>query len=117
MSAKSGWVLPMTAKSDQEHPVTPLGAADIDSLPAALNAHQAAALTGVGVDHVWQLAREGGWPTPVLKLGRTYRFPTRPLLEALGLVGPTESEERAPLRLVDVGELAEPPSPAVPRGP
>jgi predicted DNA-binding transcriptional regulator AlpA len=58
---------------------------DARSLPTALTTAQAAELLSVPAAHLWKLAREGEAPVPVLRLGRSLRWPTRPLLEALGL--------------------------------
>ncbi len=54
-------------------------------LPAVLTTEQAAALLGVGRDHLWALAREGSAPIEPLRLGRALRWPTAPLLTLLGL--------------------------------
>jgi excisionase family DNA binding protein len=58
---------------------------DITALPPALTTAEAAQLLGVAVPHLWKLAREGSAPVPVLRLGRSLRWPTRPILEVLGL--------------------------------
>jgi excisionase family DNA binding protein len=58
---------------------------DATGLPPALTTAEAAKLLGVPVAHLWKLAREGSAPVPVLRLGRSLRWPTRPILEALGL--------------------------------
>ncbi len=58
---------------------------DVGGLPTALSTAEAAQLLGVPVAHLWKLAREGTAPVPVMRLGRTLRWPTRPILEALGL--------------------------------
>lgn len=60
-------------------------AVDTEAMPPALTAAQIADLFGVSVDHVYAETRAGTWPTPVLRLGRTYRYPTLPALEALGI--------------------------------
>lgn len=68
--------------------VVPELAAIVDEaggLPPALTAQQIGALFACGTDHVYAQTRAGTWPTPVLKLGRAYRYPTVPALEALGL--------------------------------
>lgn len=57
----------------------------LETLPAALTAPQIADLYGVSVDHVYSETRAGTWPTPVIRIGRAYRYPTVPALEALGL--------------------------------
>ena len=46
---------------------------------------QAGSLLGMGRSKTYELARNGQFPVPVLKLGCTYRVPTAPLLIELGL--------------------------------
>lgn len=58
---------------------------DVVDLPPTLDTHQAAELLGVGVDHLWRLARQRSAPVEPLRLGRALRWPTKPLLERLGL--------------------------------
>lgn len=70
-----------------------LGSIDVDELPAALTAEEIADLFGVGKDHVYAEVRAHRWPTPVVKLGRTLRFPTLPALEVLGLGMPARDAE------------------------
>jgi excisionase family DNA binding protein len=52
-------------------------------LPAVLDLVQAAALLGVGRTTAYRLVHDGEWPTPVLRLGRLSKIPTRPLLDLL----------------------------------
>jgi predicted DNA-binding transcriptional regulator AlpA len=58
---------------------------DVRALPPALTTAQAADLLGVPTAHLWKLARTGESPVPVMRLGRSLRWPTLPILEALGL--------------------------------
>ncbi len=58
---------------------------DVADLPAVLMTNEAASLLGVSIDHLWALAREGTSPVEPLRLGRSYRWPTAPLLTLLGL--------------------------------
>jgi excisionase family DNA binding protein len=60
----------------------------VADLPVMLTTAEAAELLGVGVDHLWMLAREGTAPVQPLKLGRIYRWPTGALLALAGLDGP-----------------------------
>lgn len=53
-------------------------------VPASLDLMTAAALLGVGRTCAYAMVRSGRWPTPTLRVGRSIRVPTRPLLEALG---------------------------------
>lgn len=58
-------------------------------LPAALDLPAAAKLLGVGRTLAYELVRNGEWPTPVFRVGKLIRVPTRPLLDLLdGNVGP-----------------------------
>lgn len=70
---------------------------DVDSLPTTLTAHQFADALGVGVDLVWQMAREGTSPVAPLKLGRKLVFPTARVLDLLGLDAQRPAEEGGPL--------------------
>ena len=58
---------------------------DIENLPAVLDTVEAAELLNITRDHLWALARQGIAPVQPLRLGRSLRWPTRPLLELLGL--------------------------------
>jgi len=58
---------------------------DIGALPPALTTAEAAKLLRVPTAHLWKLARTHAAPVPVMRLGRSLRWPTRPLLELLGL--------------------------------
>lgn len=42
-------------------------------------------LYGLGRENTYRLAAAGELPFPVLRLGRRYKVPTGPLLDALGL--------------------------------
>ncbi|MGH8890469.1 MAG: helix-turn-helix transcriptional regulator [Acidothermaceae bacterium] len=52
-------------------------------MPAVLDLMQAAALLGLGRTTAYRLVHDGEWPTPVFRLGRLIRVPTRPLLDLL----------------------------------
>jgi predicted DNA-binding transcriptional regulator AlpA len=58
---------------------------DIDHPPPALTTYEAAELLGTTPGTLWRLAREGSAPVQPLRLGRMLRWPTRPILELLGL--------------------------------
>ena len=58
---------------------------EVPALPPALTTAEAAELFGVPPAHLWKLARDNAAPVPVLRLGRSLRWPTRPILEVLGL--------------------------------
>lgn len=65
---------------------------DVTTLPAVLTTKEAAELLGVSVDHLWSLARTGEAPVEPLKLGRSYRWPTRLLLDRLGFYADEPSD-------------------------
>jgi predicted DNA-binding transcriptional regulator AlpA len=54
------------------------------AMPAAIDIATAAQVLGIGRSAAYELVRCGQWPTPVLRLGKLIRIPTRPLLELLG---------------------------------
>jgi hypothetical protein len=56
-------------------------------LPATLDVITAAGLLGIGRTLAYQLVRTGGWPTPLIRLGKAIRVPTRPLLDLLDGAG------------------------------
>lgn len=56
-----------------------------DDLPAVVDVMTAASMLGIGRTSAYQLIRTGGWPTPVLRLGRVIKIPTADLLELLGI--------------------------------
>jgi excisionase family DNA binding protein len=60
-------------------------------LPAVLDLVRAAALLGLGRTTAYRLVHDGQWPTPVLRLGRQIKIPTRPLIDLLAGRGPNAS--------------------------
>ncbi len=54
-------------------------------LPPVIDVVTAAAILGIGRTAAYELIRVGGWPTPVLRLGKLIRIPTGPLLELVQL--------------------------------
>jgi len=58
---------------------------DVTDLPPTLTTDQAAAVWGVGVDHLWALARSGQAPVEPLRLGRKLVWPTASVLRSIGL--------------------------------
>jgi hypothetical protein len=54
-------------------------------VPASIDLMSAARLLGIGRTCAYGLVRTGRWPTPVIRLGRCIRIPTRPLLALLDL--------------------------------
>lgn len=58
---------------------------DPRTLPPTLDIVTAARLLGIGRTTAYQLARNGQFPVPLLRIGGGYRVPTAPLLTLLGL--------------------------------
>ncbi len=54
-------------------------------LPPVVDVETAAAVLGVGRTAAYELIRTNRWPTPVLRMGKLIRVPTRPLLELVGV--------------------------------
>lgn len=57
------------------------------ALPAVTDLTTATRALGIGRTRAFELARRGEFPVPMLRVGVTYRVPTAPLLELLGLSG------------------------------
>ena len=55
-----------------------------------MSVEEAAELLGIGRTLAYRLATRDELPTPVVRIGRTLRIPTAPLLALLGLHGSTE---------------------------
>lgn len=55
------------------------------TVPASIDLMSAARLLGIGRTCAYGLVRTGRWPTPVIRVGRCIRIPTRPLLDLLNL--------------------------------
>lgn len=70
---------------NQRHPSDVI---DLTELPPTVDIVTAARILGVGRTVAYELVREGGWPTPILHVGRKIRVPTAPLLALLGLAPP-----------------------------
>lgn len=62
---------------------------DVTNLPTVLDLPAAATLLGIGRTKAYELVRDDAWPTPIIRLGKLIKVPTRPLLDLLeGRVGP-----------------------------
>jgi hypothetical protein len=59
--------------------------ASTESLPPILDVVTAGRLLGIGRTTAYQLARNGRFPVPVLRIGGGYKVPTAPLLALLGI--------------------------------
>jgi hypothetical protein len=55
------------------------------SWPVTVDVRTAARAWGLGRDQAYKLAREGRFPVPVLRLGRSLRVTRAAILDALGL--------------------------------
>ena len=64
--------------------------AQMARLPASLSLLEAARALGIGRTSAYQLARDGQFPCPLIKVGVLYRVPTVGLLRILGLA-PSEA--------------------------
>ena len=56
-----------------------------DHLPPLIDLVTAAGILGIGRTLAYELVRRGEWPTPVLRMGRLIKVPTRPLLVLVGI--------------------------------
>ena len=63
---------------------------DLTNLPPTLDLLEAAHILGVGRTLAYEMVRDETWPTPVIRVGRRIRIPTRPLLTMLGIIGPAD---------------------------
>lgn len=66
---------------------------EIADLPTVLDLLTAARALGIGRTTAYALARDGGFPCPVIRVGGGYRVPTAGLLQVLGLSGSRECRE------------------------
>ena len=76
---------------------------EVRALPAVVDLSTAARVLGVGRSAAYELVRTGGWPTPVLRLGRLIKVPSAPLVELLCLgaaaeLAPTGTDAPTPGR-------------------
>jgi hypothetical protein len=65
-------------------------AGDVLALPVATDVVTAGAIFKIGRTRCYEMARDGSFPVPVLKIGNEYRVPTAPILRLLGLVPETD---------------------------
>lgn len=73
---------------------TPVRLDEVGQLPVVLNPVEAGRMLGLGRTTTYRLLREGSFPVPVLRVGRTWRIPTAGILAHLGLPVPSTSGER-----------------------
>ena len=69
--------------------------AQLAALPASVSLLEAARALGIGRTSAYQLARDGQFPCPLIKVGVLYRVPTAGLLRLLGLASPTHPDRAA----------------------
>ncbi len=69
---------------------------ELTALPAVVDVSTAAQALGLGKTAAYELIRCGQWPTPVLRLGKSIRIPTAPLLALLGLPPEVPSDSSGP---------------------
>ena len=62
--------------------------AGVGELGATVDVATAARLLGIGRTTAYQLASQDALPVPVVRIGRTLRVPTVPLLTLLGITAP-----------------------------
>jgi predicted DNA-binding transcriptional regulator AlpA len=74
---------------------TPTAPTSTQSLPPILDIVTAGRLLGIGRTTAYQLARNGNFPVPVLRIGASYNFPTAPLLALLGIQAPAPARADA----------------------
>ncbi len=68
---------------------------DVASLPTVMDAGQTAAIFDCSVDHLYDLVRRGEAPVEPIRLGRSLRWPTLPVLRLLGVRPEHESPGEA----------------------
>ena len=65
------------------------------ALPPVVDVATAAVVLGLGRSAAYELVRTGNWPTPIIRLGRFIRVPTRPLLDLIYVAPPGDDVVRA----------------------
>jgi len=68
----------------------------VDELPLTLGVLETARYLGIGRTTADALIAAGELPVPVLRVGRSYRVPTAPLLELLGLSARAADDDNPP---------------------
>ena len=53
----------------------------VQALPPVVDVPTAASILGISRSAAYELIRSGGWPTPVVRLGKLIRIPSAALLE------------------------------------
>jgi hypothetical protein len=65
--------------------MSPMTRDELLALPAVIDLATAARALSIGRTRAFELVRRGEFPVPVLRVGVTYRVPTAPLLQLLGV--------------------------------
>jgi len=58
---------------------------EVRELPPVVDVPTAARVLGIGRTAAYELIRTGEWPTPVVRLGKSIRVPSGPLLALVGV--------------------------------
>ena len=66
---------------------------EVGSLPVVLEPMAAGRMLGLGRTTTYRLLRQGAFPVPALRVGRSWRIPTAGILAHLGLPVPSTSGE------------------------
>jgi predicted DNA-binding transcriptional regulator AlpA len=69
---------------------------ELSDLPASVSLLEAAGALGIGRTSAYNLARQGQFPCPLIRVGALYRVPTAGLLRLLALTPPTVPLEAEP---------------------
>lgn len=78
----------------------------VDGLQPTLKISEAAEYLGISRASAYRLAALDDLPVPVLRIGNSYRVPTVPLLELLGLANPTPGVDGAALQSEEAGQAS-----------
>ena len=103
--------LPRTRRAEPESETTAPVRTVVHGQPPTLGIAQVTQYMGVSHTTAYGLAARGELPVPALRIGNSYRIPTAPLLELLGLTSVPAPDETSPLRegqCEDDAALAEP---------
>ena len=57
---------------------------------AVVDLRDAARILGIGRTLAYRLVREGGWPTPVVRIGRLIKVPVKPLYDFIDGQSPSD---------------------------
>jgi hypothetical protein len=71
-----------------------LSIAEVGELPAVVDLVTAGQALGLGRTKAYQLARNGQFPCPAIRAGKTYLVPVAGLLAVLGLPVPSREDDK-----------------------